>query len=141
LTCQDSEVMPPSCRMPPPPGLNETDMSAFNPGGESRPSGARRRRVRRHYGRRLPSRLAAGAECCLEGRGRGRGVTVRVIRYVQRQGSAAVIPEELRARGIGFDPVRHLGHEVGIVAPAVVLAGGHEAPLRKADFFVLFLAD
>ena len=131
LMCQDSEVMPPSCRMPPPPGLSETDMSVFNPGAESRPSGARRRRrVRRHFGRRLPSRLAVGAECCLEGRGRVRGITVRLIGYVQRQGPAAGVPEDRRAGSIGLDPGRHLGHEVRVVAPASVLAAALRVPTR-----------
>ncbi|MGH3246068.1 MAG: Type 1 glutamine amidotransferase-like domain-containing protein [Trebonia sp.] len=78
---------------------------------------------------RLAARLSGGAEGGLEGFSGGRHLTVGVIRYVQWQGSAAGVPEERRARGIGLDPVRHVGHKVGVVAPAGVLAGALESPL------------
>src|SRR5689334_22804536 len=63
-------------------------------------------------------RSNAAAERGLEDRGRVLGGTVGVVRYVQWQGSAAVVPEDHRAGGVGLDPGRHLGHEVGVVAAA-----------------------
>jgi cell wall-associated NlpC family hydrolase len=76
-----------------------------------------------------------------EGRGRARGAAGGVVRDVEWQRAAAVVPEDHRAAGVGLDPVRHLGDEVRVVAAAGVRVGGGETPFGQADRLAVLPAE